>query len=383
MKKVIVSSMGAITLFACANFLTANQIVKVPSAASVIKAARKSVGSRSYGVDVSSYQSSSLRSAARQGGKFAVVKVSEGTGYRNPKAYAQIKSAIANNMMPMAYHFAIFGANSSAAAREGNYAVASAKAMGLPRGSYIACDWETGDGNNVNGGRSASTNAILSFMNRVKANGYKPLLYSGAYLLNNNVNTSTILRKYPNALWVASYATMGRIDTPNFNYFPSMNGVLIWQFTDNWRGLNVDGNIALLPLNTKGGSASSQAPTIKGIKHSKKIMYASRVYTKRGKATRKMVYPYRHITVYGGVVNIKGQRYYQIGSNKYIKVNNVDGYSKKLKQSTYVYNNHFQRVNVPYLKAGASVVVYGGTVKINGIKCFRINAGRYVPASAF
>ena len=31
-----------------------------------------------------------------------------------------------------------------------------------------------------------------------------------------------------------------------------MDNVAIWQFTDNWRGLNVDGNISLIDLKTDG-----------------------------------------------------------------------------------------------------------------------------------
>ena len=225
---------------------------------SVVKAATSSAPARSYGVDVSSFQGADLSAHAKAGSQFAIVKVSEGTSYRNPNAAGQIASAKANNMMPMAYHFAIFGNNASAARAEANYAISSAQAYGLPKGSYIVCDWETGDGNNVSGGVTSSTNAVISFMDTIKAAGYQPMLYSGAYLLRNNVNTNTILAKYPNSLWVASYATMGRIDNPDFNYFPSMDGIAIWQFTDNWRGLYVDGNIALLPLSF---NSTSQAPT--------------------------------------------------------------------------------------------------------------------------
>lgn len=209
----------------------------------------KTVKKRSYGVDVSVYQSSSVKAAKRAGAKFAIVKVSEGTGYRNPKARAQIKSAKANGVLPMAYHFALFGGNSSRAKAEARYAVKSAKAFGLGKKSYIACDWETGDGNNVNGSKSRNTAAVKAFMKQVKSSGYKPLLYSGAYLLRAKINSSSVTKSYPNSLWVASYATMGRINKPNFRYFPSMNGVAIWQFTDNWRGLSVDGNISLITLN--------------------------------------------------------------------------------------------------------------------------------------
>lgn len=69
--------------------------------------------------------------------------------------------------------------------------------------------------------------------------------------MKNKVNTAKILAKYPNCLWVAAYPYKGATNTADFNYFPSMEGVIIWQFTDNWRGMNVDGNINLLELETK------------------------------------------------------------------------------------------------------------------------------------
>ena len=74
-------------------------------------------------------------------------------------------------------------------------------------------------------------------MDQIKAAGYKPLLYASSSVLQNQIDTNSVIAKYPNSLWVASYAISGRIDNPNFNYFPSMEGVSIWQFTDNWRGL--------------------------------------------------------------------------------------------------------------------------------------------------
>ena len=208
------------------------------------------VEKRSYGVDVSSYNATDLSSMANSSAKFAIVKLSEGTGYKNPKAPAQISSAKANNMLIMGYHYAHFGADSNRAVQEGNYTVNSAKYAGLPVGSYLACDWEVDDNNVTNGGRVPSANAILAFLTIIVAAGYKPLLYSGAALLQGNIDTGKVLAKYPNCLWVAAYPLGNGVSasTPDFGYFPSMDGVAIWQFTDNWKNLKVDGNISLIDL---------------------------------------------------------------------------------------------------------------------------------------
>lgn len=214
------------------------------------------VAKRSYGVDVSSFQDADLSQLANLGAKFAVVKLSEGLDYRNPKAQAQINSAKDNGMMVSGYHYARFSANSSVAVQEGHYAVNSAVAVGLPKGSYLACDWETGSGNVTSQGYDASANAVLAFLDVIVAAGYKPLLYSGKSLLTNNINVKTITAKYGTCLWVASYKTMNRQDTADFGYFPSMDNIAIWQFSSNWYGLDVDANITLIDL-------KSDAPSLK------------------------------------------------------------------------------------------------------------------------
>ena len=210
------------------------------------------VSKKSYGVDVASYQSTAVNYADA---KFAFVKLTEGTEYTNPKAEAQIKSAKANGLMVMGYFYANHSASVSRARSEAKFAVAKAKAYGIPAGSYLADDWEQGSGNNVNGSATANTDAVIAAMQVIKEAGYKPLVYSGAYNFRNRLSISRIVKSYGTCLWVASYKISGRQDYADFNYFPSMDGVAIWQFTDNYRGLNVDGNICLIDLKISSNSS--------------------------------------------------------------------------------------------------------------------------------
>lgn len=214
------------------------------------------VSKRSYGVDVASYQSTSVNYT---GAKFAIVKLTQGTDYLNPKADQQIKSAKANGLLVGGYFYANHSNSVSRARSEAKYAVAKAKALGIPEGSYIADDFEQGSGNSVNGGVQANTDAIMAAMQEIKSAGYQPLIYSGAFVLRNHMNISRIVKSFGTCLWVASYKVSGRQDYADFNYFPSMDGVAIWQFTDNYRGLNVDGNIALIDLKISSGSSQSKS----------------------------------------------------------------------------------------------------------------------------
>lgn len=214
------------------------------------------VKARSYGVDVASYQSSSVSYA---GAKFVLVKLTEGTSYINPKASSQIKSGKTHGLLVGGYFYANHSSSVSRARAEAKYAVEKAKALGVPSGSYIADDFEQGDGNEVyKNGAHANTDAVLAAMQVIKDAGYKPLVYAGASIMRSNLNTSRIVKTFSTCLWVASYKISGRQDYADFNYFPSMDGVAIWQFADNYRGLNVDGNISLVDLKTSSVSCATK-----------------------------------------------------------------------------------------------------------------------------
>lgn len=368
-----------------------------------VNAATTSVAARALGVDVASYQSADLSSHAQAGSQFAIVKVSEGTSYRNPKASSQISTAISNNMMPMAYHFATFSSNSSAAVAEANYAINAAQAFGLPKDSYIACDYETGQGNNIYGGKTPTANAIIAFMDQIKAAGYKPLLYASSSVLRNNIDTNSVIAKYPNSLWVASYAISGRIDNPNFNYFPSMEGVSIWQFTDNWRGLNVDGNVAVLPLSIDGNatsndgaisqapsstpskSAASSKPTNNEPATSGYIMKKSYVYNKKGERISGSYAAYTNINYYGRATKLdNGETALKVGEDRYIMASDVLGNSRVLKHNAYVYkNNGYSRSNWRVLRKGTPIKTYGSRFHINGKSYYRIGKNMYVKCGNF
>lgn len=196
-------------------------------------------------VDVAKYQPNSLRTYKNAGAKSAIVQVSVAKSIVAPKARAQVKSAKANGLVPMGYFYACFGNSISEAEAEARFAVRQAEAVGIPAGSFLGVDWESQD-NNTSGGPRSNTSAILAAMDVIKKAGYKPLLYSSASLMRTKIDTARVIDKYGTCLWVASYPYSGATYSPDFRYFPSMKGVAIWQFTDNWKGLNVDGNVGFI-----------------------------------------------------------------------------------------------------------------------------------------
>lgn len=219
------------------------------------------MSSKTYGVDVASYQATNLAAYHKAGASFAIVKLTEGTDYVNPKAEAQVKSSRANHLYTHAYHFARFGSSASQAKKEAAYFIKEAKKYDISKKRMLWLDWEAGSGNVVTGPKASNTKAILAFMAAVKAAGWRPGLYSGASLLRTVVDTSQVIKRYGTCLWVASYPTMSAVSTANFGYFPSMDGIAIWQFSSNWKGMGVDGNVMLIDM-----YSSSSKPTQKKAK---------------------------------------------------------------------------------------------------------------------
>lgn len=282
------------------------------------------MATREYLVDVAIYQGKSVTRFANAGAKGVIVKGTEGTWYRNPIAVDQVKSAHHNHLYVHMYHFANFGNSVARAKQEAKFALAQAKHLNVSKKRYICLDWEASLNNSVINGWASNTRAIMAFMSVIKDAGYNCLLYSGSSLMRNNINTSEVIKKFGDCLWVASYATSGRIDKPNFGYFPSMNGVALWQFTDNWHGLNVDGNISLVDLHAEK-KAQHQAVKPKPAEKIPKIVYAPILYNNpnyminlrdsNGHATDKYIQTNTKWRVIK-VKMIKGKKYYCLGTDK-------------------------------------------------------------------
>ena len=284
------------------------------------------MATRDFAVDVAVYQPTDMSAYKRAGARQVIVKLTEGIGYFNPKASDQVKSTHDNHMYLHAYHFATFSNNVGRAKEEAKFFVSRAKKLNISKKRYLWLDWETGDGNVVINSASSNTKAIMAFMKVCKDAGYKVGLYSGAYILRQNVDTAKIIKKYGTCLWVASYATMGRIDKPDFNYFPSMDGVAMWQFTDNWCGLGVDGNITLKELITDTAKVPAKKPAKKEVAKPKTpsvcyvpVLYGNPNYKVRLLDSKghyqKYIETNTHWKVWG-VKMIKGMKCYKIGTDE-------------------------------------------------------------------
>ncbi|WP_367333755.1 GH25 family lysozyme [Limosilactobacillus sp.] len=196
-------------------------------------------------LDVSGYQPNTQNrafwdEAKRLGVAGAIVKITEGTWYRNPYGWNQIAAAKLAGMKVAAYHFAKFVGNSYQAVNEANYAIVTANSMGLPHGSIIVLDYEERAGN-----RTYNTQACIAFCKTIKAAGFVPAFYS--YSGMANLWDYEAIRQATGAkFWVAAYPRLGAAYAPDYGSFPSISAYIDgWQYTNNWRGWGVDGSVDL------------------------------------------------------------------------------------------------------------------------------------------
>lgn len=125
-----------------------------------------------------------------------------------------------------------------------------------PKGSIVALDYEGG----ASGSVSANTNAILVGMRRIKAEGYTPMYYSYKPYTLAHVDYKRILKEFPKSLWIAAYPNYSVTPSPLYAYFPTMDGVAIWQFTSTYVYGGLDGDVDLTGITDNGYNGKNVKP---------------------------------------------------------------------------------------------------------------------------
>ncbi|MFK4951180.1 LysM peptidoglycan-binding domain-containing protein [Lactococcus garvieae] len=147
-----------------------------------------------------------------------------------------------------------------------------------PKNSIVALDYESGAAASILEGYDSSgkpiyastpweiqtnTDAILYGMRRVKSAGYTPMYYSYKPYTLKHVDYKRIIKEFPGSLWIAEYPNYEVTPTPNWNFFPSMDDIGIFQFTSTYVAGGLDGNIDLTGITDNGynGKVPDPAPT--------------------------------------------------------------------------------------------------------------------------
>lgn len=218
---------------------------------------------KAYGIDLSNHNHVTQEQMQRwfqEGARFMIAKISEGATYVDPLFRQHIRHAKQVGMQVAGYHFSRFAGDEGQAVREADFAVDLAQPV-LNAGAPIACDYEV----EPSPSRRANTIAIKTFMRVVKKRGYAPMFYSYKPFIDGHVDLAAILKEFPNAVWIAGYPLGNRPAYQAdqlFPWFPSEPGVQIWQYTDNWHGHHVDGNVLIgnWPVVKTAGNSAKTAP---------------------------------------------------------------------------------------------------------------------------
>ncbi|HCR4103603.1 TPA: LysM peptidoglycan-binding domain-containing protein [Enterococcus faecalis] len=126
-----------------------------------------------------------------------------------------------------------------------------------PKNSIVALDFEHGASSDVN----ANTEAILYGMRRIKQAGYTPMYYSYKPFTLQYVDYQRIIKEFPNSLWIAAYPSYEVTPEPLYAYFPSMEGIGIWQFTSTYIAGGLDGNVDLIGITDSGYTDTNKPET--------------------------------------------------------------------------------------------------------------------------
>ncbi len=91
--------------------------------------------------------------------------------------------------------------------------------------------------------------------------GYTPMYYSYKPFTLQYVDYQRIIKEFPNSLWIAAYPSYEVTPEPLYAYFPSMDGVGIWQFTSTYIAGGLDGNVDLTGITDNGYTATDKPET--------------------------------------------------------------------------------------------------------------------------
>ncbi|EMF0272193.1 LysM peptidoglycan-binding domain-containing protein [Enterococcus hirae] len=189
--------------------------------------------------------------------KFAIAQIGgyNANGIYEQRTYkTQVASAIAQGKRAHTYIWYDTYGNMDIAKHTMDYFLPKIQ---TPKGSIVALDFEHG----ASSDRNANTETILCGMRRIKQAGYTPMYYSYKPFTLQYVDYQRIIKEFPNSLWIAGYPSYNVTPEPLYNYFPSMDGVAIWQFTSTYIAGGLDGNIDLTGITDNGYTNSDKPQT--------------------------------------------------------------------------------------------------------------------------
>ncbi|HIW70998.1 MAG TPA: autolysin [Candidatus Levilactobacillus faecigallinarum] len=261
-------------------------------------------------VDIAVYQSDSLaylKSLRAHGAKSLMVKLTEGTTYLNAKASNQITRGLKIFETVGVYHY--FQGRGTA---EAAYFLAWVKKFGLDKSTVLAIDVE--DPSLVYN-PTAQVNAFLKYL--IKHGYTHVIVYGPGSWFGSRIHRGVLVDKH---IWPAAYQVSQ----------PGVADANAWQYTDNWKGLHVDGSLdfdgSLSGIGTHKTNTKPKKATY--LQSAKQVKARTSITRYRDKTFRKpvdkfpkgQIFDVKHVIRYGKITRLKLSNGLYITSNtNYVK----------------------------------------------------------------
>ena len=212
-------------------------------------------------------------------------------------------------------------------------------------------------------------------------------IYAAKLLHRYNIEPSNASNTGKGTIWshhAVSRFLGGTNHTDPDGYFKkwgySMNDFysLLKYYYDLQAGETVTSTLPDDSSNATDSDPVSQAPTGK-----KTLMHDAYTYDAQGKRTNAALKTAGTVVTVAQEKMINGKKYLQIGKNEYVVASNIIGSKRVLTHNAYIYDTTGIRIGTTKLLQGKSVRTYGGRININGNKYYSIDTNRFVKAANF
>lgn len=191
------------------------------------------------GIDVSKWNGTIDWAKVKKAGvEYAIIRVGnrgvyDGSLNEDPLYKTNIKGAIAAGIKVGVYIYSQAITTSEARA-EADYVLKRIKSYNITMPVVIDYEYYDGPGGRLYDAHlsaSKATSVCAAFCERVKAAGYTPMIYANASMLSNNLNASSLAKKY--TIWLASWGTKNSY-TGNYDH---------WQYTSSGTVNGISGRV--------------------------------------------------------------------------------------------------------------------------------------------
>ncbi|MDF7639785.1 BspA family leucine-rich repeat surface protein [Lactobacillus sp. ESL0791] len=136
-----------------------------------------------------------------------------------------------------------------------------------------------------------------------------------------------------------------------------------------------DGSVGSVPVKVNVGDPQESDVVLK---------HSAYLYDKQGKRVNDQILQSGSKVKTYGTTMINNQLYYIIEADKYyVKASNIHGEKRKLDLTAHVYDKYGQQIGDQVIYAGTAVTTYGTPVTIKGQKYYLIDGNKYIKASDF